>query len=306
MLDIQVIGFQLLLARLREGVGAGQQRGAVEEGVGAGGRQAGDLGGHLAGAGRVLLHLDDLDVGALDGLLEALLVGPAEVVVLHEHGHGGVGLLLGEQVGEHLALERVRRQRRADRPRVVGVAPRRRAGGGEHVRHAQLAQRVADGEVVGRADHAEHREGAVAVGADHLVDVGRGLGRVVLVVLVLVLDRELLAGEVDAALVVDLLEVRLPAAGDLGERRGEARLREARHELDRVASISAVGSVAQSSVAMLESPDASSPPPSVPASSSSSRRAAGRPEQCQRQQRGDHLGRSSPQHVPSCWVAVVG
>ena len=75
----------------------------------------------------------------------------------------------------------------------------------------------------------------VAVGADHLVDVLDGLRRVVLVVLVLDLDLVLLAGDLDAAVVVDLVEVGLVALGDLGEGRGEAGLRERRRQRDGVA-----------------------------------------------------------------------
>ena len=205
-------------------------------------------------------------------------------------------------------------ERRADHPRVVGVAPRRRAGGGEDVRHAQLVERVADGEVVGRAHHAEHREGAVAVGADHLVDVGRGLGRVVLVVLVVVLDRDGLAAEVDAALGVDLVEVRLPAAGDLGERRGQARLRVARHQLDGVAHL--LGGIAHA-VGRVDARLAGGGiflAAAVGAGIVVVAGAAGRPQQRQRHERGDHLGRRSSQHVPSCrllssgedWVRLPG
>src|SRR4030095_3741627 len=76
---------------------------------------------------------------------------------------------------------------------------------------------------------------AAAVLAEQLLDVLRGLRRVVLVVLVDELERERPVADVNAALGIDLFEVRLPAAGDLGERRGQARLWIARRQLDDVA-----------------------------------------------------------------------
>jgi hypothetical protein len=286
---------------LGQGVGAGQERAAVEEGVGVAGRQAGDLRTHFAGAGRVPLDLDDLDVGALDRLTEALLVVAAEVVVLDEHRHRGVGLLLLEQLGEHVALERVGGQRRPDQPGVVGVAPRRRTGGGEDVGHAQLVQLVADGDVVRRTDHAEHRERLVAVGADQLGDVLDGLGGVVLVVLVFVLDGDRLAGEVGTALLVDLVEVGLPPAGDLGERRGQPGLRVARRERDGVTDL--LGRVGDAVLGvdrrLLRATLAVGLGGGVAAVVVVIARAAGRSQQRQRHERGEHLGRGSLEHVPS-------
>src|SRR5690606_1678888 len=69
----------------------------------------------------------------------------------------------------------------------------------------------------------------------HPVDVGRRLGRVVLVVGRLVLDGEGAVADLDAALVVHLVEVGHPAAGDLAVGRVLAGLRVAGDELDDVA-----------------------------------------------------------------------
>src|SRR5690606_28855538 len=221
--------------RLGQCVRAGEQRAAVEERIRLRGGQGRDLGADVALPGGIPGDLDDLDVGPLDGLPEALLVRVAEVVVLDEHGHRRVGLLLGEDPGEHLALERVRREGRADQPRVVRVAPRRRARRGEQGGHAEVVQRVADGDVVRRADDAEHRERVGAVRSDELVDVRRCPGGVVLVVLGLELEGERALADLHPALVVHHLEVAAPSPGDLGEGRGEARLRVAGHEPDDVA-----------------------------------------------------------------------
>jgi hypothetical protein len=92
-----------------------------------------------------------------------------------------------------------------------------------------------DGDVVGGADHAERGEGFLTVLTDQLLDVRGRLGRVVLVVHVLELERERAVADLHATLGVDLLEVGLPAASDLGERRGQPGLRVARGERDDVA-----------------------------------------------------------------------
>ena len=103
----------------------------------------------------------------------------------------------------------------AHRPReVLGIVPLGGAGGHEQVRHLLLVHVLVDGGVGRGAERLEQRGHFVLL--DQLADHLDGLGRAVAVVVADVVDLP----AVDAALVVDLLEVGAERLADGAVRRG--------------------------------------------------------------------------------------
>ena len=180
-------------------------------------------------AGLVAELLDDGDlVGALHRVEEARPVSLAVVVVLEERGHGV--LLAGghERLTERGALLLVDRDEPELHGRLLPVGEDRVAGHHEHLRDALFDRRLTPGSV-GRSPQAD--AGREDVVGDHLLEVGCGLLRVVLVVVRLYLDRAGLAvAEFDATLGVLGAEVRerpvgravARSRGGTGQRRADA------------------------------------------------------------------------------------
>ena len=200
----------------------------VQERVGPGRRQLAHLRrdrrvGHL-----VALARDDLDVRALDRLLEAAQQVLAEAVVLVQHGDLRVRLLGLEELRVGLRLrDVVRLPAGRVRVRLDVSAPVRRAGGDEHVRDLLLVRVVPDRQVVRRPERVEQREHLVLL--DQAADVGHRALRLVAVV-----ERdELDLAPVDAALGVLGREARLGARRDARVRRRRAAERVRAAELDR-------------------------------------------------------------------------
>ncbi len=184
------------------------RRGEEHQRVGPGRLQACDLGDDVGGRQLVGLGGDDLRPPAGERAREATRHVLAELRVLEQHRDLRPRPAGGDVAPQHRALAPVARQE-ADRPRV----PRRRAAeglravAGEELRDLLGVQVVADREVVRGAHRVEDREDPVLLDeAPRQLD---GLGRVVGVVVVAVLDLP----AVDAALRVDVVEVRLRARG---------------------------------------------------------------------------------------------
>ena len=204
----------------------------VEEHVGAGRGQLGELRvdrcvGRLVGEG-----LDDLDVvGALDRLHEALDVAVAVVVVLAQDRDLVVFARRGEQLAERAALLLVDRHETDLLGALGAVAEDRVAGHDEHLRNALVDRRLAPRSVGRRAEADAGGEDAVR---DHLLEVREGLLRVVRVVVGLDLDRAGLAvAELDAALgVLDAEVGERPVDGAVARSGGGAgqRARDAERE----------------------------------------------------------------------------
>ena len=157
-----------------------ERRHRVEEDVGVGGGELGDLRVDVGGGGLVPELLDDLDVvGALDRGLEALDVAIAEVVVLEQDRDlvvlGGVG----QQLAEGLALLLVDRKEPQLPGALFAVAEERVAGLQEHLRDLLVDRRLPPGAVRRRAEAEGGAEDAVGL---HLLEVGERALRVVAVV----------------------------------------------------------------------------------------------------------------------------
>src|SRR4051812_35520303 len=193
------------------------------------GLQAGDLALDVR-ARRVVADLR----GNRARLLPEPLLEPREqvasvLVVLVEDGDPRPLHAREDVVAVDPSLLRVRRDV-ADRPRVLLVvaAERGRAGGDEELRDVVVVQEVPDREIVRGAERVEHPEDLVLL--DEPDRVLHRPGRVVGVVEVLVGD---LSPE-HAAVVVDVLEVVVRAAGDVPGGGRLAAQRNAAAELDRV------------------------------------------------------------------------
>ena len=148
--------------------------------------------------------------------LEAAEIVAAVVVVLVQHADLGV-LDVGQDVlgvdhrlGVVVGLE-------AHGPReVLGIAPLRRAGGDVELRHLLLVHVLVDRRVARRAERLEEREDLVLL--DELADHFHRLGRAITVV-----ERdELDLAAVDAAGIVDALEIGIDRLGDGGVGRGRS------------------------------------------------------------------------------------
>ena len=133
--------------------------------------------------------------------LEALDVVLAEVVVLIEHRHLGVRLLLQQILGIDPRLVLVVGLPSHGPGEVLRIVPLRRAGGDEQLRDLLGVQILLDCRVGRRAQRIEHQQHLVAL--DQLAGVLNRFGRAVGVVV----GDEVHLAPVDAALLVDHLEV---------------------------------------------------------------------------------------------------
>ncbi len=174
--------------------------------VGARGLQRADLRGDVVVGGRVPFGGHDLvvEVGA-----HPLLPVPAEVVVLQEQADLGVRVVLGDVLADDLRFDLVVALPTEGLRVLLRLVPHQRPGGDEQVRDLVVLEEVQHRAVGGGAEAAEHREDLVL--QDQFVDHLAGLGRVVGVVPEDVVDLP----AVDAAVRVDVLEVRLRAGGDV-------------------------------------------------------------------------------------------
>ena len=179
------------------------------EDVRAGHAQARDLRLNVGRADVVALGRDELHLRAQDAAPEAGEKLLPIAAVLVEDADPGRALRAREVLAEHPPLGGEGGPE-ADRVRVLGGlgAERRRAGGGEELRHLLLVEVVADGEVLVGAERVEDREDPVLLD-EPLRQLG-GLRRVGEVVQ----DRVVDPAAVDATLRVDVVEVRLRGARD--------------------------------------------------------------------------------------------
>ena len=188
----------------QRGVGRdGEQHGDVRLGGGDGG----DLRAHVGVAGLVALPADHL--AGRDVLVEAGDAVLPEVVVLVEVGDLLAGEVVLDVLAEDLAFDQVVGLP-AERLLVLGgFVPAPAARGDEQVRHPLAVEEVHDLGVGRGAQSAHHREDVVL--EDEFLGHLDGLGRVVAVVLVTEVD----LAAVDAAVGVDVVEVRLGAHRDV-------------------------------------------------------------------------------------------
>ena len=183
------------------------RHGESDDEVRPGGLQVGHLRHDVGIARGVALDRDDLVV---DESPDSGLTVAAHVVVLDEHAHAGVRVVLLDPLGRDLRLDLIVGLP-AERPGTVFglVAPLQGARGDEEIGHLLVVEEVDDGAVRRGPDATDHREDLVL--EDELVDDRAGVGRIVGVVPVEVVDLP----TVDAAVGVDVVEVRGRSDGDL-------------------------------------------------------------------------------------------
>ena len=187
---------------LAYGLGRELGRADVDEGVRPRALERHHLAVHRGVAYLVGLLHDDALLGLLAESVEhALEVVLAEVVVLHQDGHLGLGPRGQDVLGEGAAFELVGGLPAHGPGEVLRIAPARGTRGDEQLGHLALVHVAMHGLVVRGAQRAEHQQHAVAL--DQLARLLHALGGVVGVVGGEVGD----LAAVDAALGIDLGEV---------------------------------------------------------------------------------------------------